>query len=265
MTPIRQACAQTRALPDGGRARRFPTAWTILPLLLATGGALAEAPADYRACVAMVETNPQAALAAAEAWAGGGRAAAHCAALAESRLGRWSQAATRLDRLAASAPSPEPAAELLAQAGNAWLSAERPMEAQVALAKALALRADDPELRIDHARALAAQAQWQKAIAELDLALALDPVRTDVLVLRAAARRGLGALALARADIDLALERDAENADALLERGILRSMAGEETGARGDWITVIRIDPTGPSGRAAQANLAAMAQPGPTP
>jgi len=58
-----------------------------------------------------------------------------------------------------------------------------------------------------------------------------------------------------RAALARALALEPENTEGLLERGILRRLAGDETGARGDWLRVLALDPESPTAEAARANL----------
>ena len=46
-----------------------------------------------------------------------------------------------------------------------------------------------------------------------------------------------------------------DNAEGLLERGILRRLAGDEAGARDDWLKVLALAPEGPAAVDARANL----------
>ena len=77
-------------------------------------------------------------------------------------------------------------------------------------------------------------------------------------MLRAAAWRHLNKLDLAQDDIDRAFALDPEYPDALLERGILRQRHGDETGARSDWESAVRLSPDSATGDLAQQNLALL-------
>jgi tetratricopeptide (TPR) repeat protein len=83
-------------------------------------------------------------------------------------------------------------AELLSQAGNAWLLARNPAQAVSALTRAIATVESEPsllpDLLIDRARAYAMERDWRHS--EEDLSRALDLRADDALALRlrAAAR-----------------------------------------------------------------------------
>src|SRR5262249_33274948 len=102
---------------------------------------------DYKACVAKISAHPDDALESALYWRdhGGGLAAEHCAALAELALNQPGQAALRLDAMAKSpdAGSLANRAELLDQAGNAWLLAQQGANAEAVLSAALRMTPRD--------------------------------------------------------------------------------------------------------------------------
>ena len=77
-------------------------------------------------------------------------------------------------------------------------------------------------------------------------------------MLRGAARRHLGRLALAQDDVDRALALDPGDAEALLERGILRQRRNDADGARADWERTIALAPDGQAADLAQQNLALL-------
>jgi tetratricopeptide (TPR) repeat protein len=202
---------------------------------------------QYRACVALLKSKPEEAFESAMSWrdSGGGPPATHCLALALVELKQYSEAATRLERLAeevSRANSPL-TPDLLGQAGNAWLLAEQPARAEQVLTAALDRRPDSVDILIDRARARAAQNQWKTARLDLDLALQLEPDRGDAYALRAAAFRRLGDPAQALEDAETALSLDPDDAAALFERGMARRSTGDLRGARADWIKVRLLEP----------------------
>lgn len=213
----------------------------------------------YRACISLTERAPEEALESAFAWRdfGGGVPARHCAALALVAMGRYRQAATRLELLARemAGEAGEWRADVLAQAGNAWLLAGEDRRATAAFTLALSLAPEDPDLLIDRARASAASADFDGALADLDRALALDPTRIDAMIYRAAAWRHRGDRARALEDVELALALDPSAVDGLIERGILRRLAGDGAAARADWLAVLHLAPDTPAARAAKRNL----------
>ena len=87
----------------------------------------------YQRCIDLTKRNAQGAYNQALAWhsVGGGTAADHCAALALVQLGRYAEAAPKLDTLAQGAGlRPAERSQLFDQAGNMWLLAEMPQQAE---------------------------------------------------------------------------------------------------------------------------------------
>lgn len=254
--------------------RRVPTrqhagaALAILAASIAAPAAAQHLPAveaeHYARCMNAAHENPAAALDSAQAWraTGGGHPAEHCAAVALIGLKRYAEAGKRLDKLA-EAMAKDPAelrAEVLDQAGQAWLLAGKAAHAEASLTAALALAPDDPGLLTDRAEAFAAEKRYQPAIADLSRALARDPNRPDALVFRAAAYRAIGQLGPALRDAEAALKLAPDDSDALLERGNIRRLTGDDAGARQDWRRVVALAPGTPAGKAAHDNLARLDQ-----
>lgn len=202
--------------------------------------------AHYQQCAALAKTNAQAAYNQALAWhsAGGGTSAEHCGALALVQLGRYAEAAPRLEALAIQ-PVLQSAmrAQLYDQAGNAWLLGEDAARAEAAFSNALVYAARDVDLLADRARARAARRNWAGAESDLSTALDVDPDRADLLVLRASARHAGGRKAEARADIDRALGIFPNYGDALVERGAMKFEDGDVKGAEADWNQVVKLAP----------------------
>lgn len=225
--------------------------------VLVNGQALAVE--DYEKCLALVDQAPAQALDEAQGWAdlGGGVPARHCRLLALKRLGHYADAAAGLEDLAR-APGAGDApnrAELLAQAGNAWILQHEPARAFAALSEALRLRPRDRDILIDRARAAALGEDYRSARMDLDQVLAQAPVDIDALVLRAAARRLLGDLAGAKADANLAITKAPNVPDAWIERGLARFFMGDQPGARSDWTKAQKLAPNSQAGLDAQALL----------
>src|ERR1700679_3075282 len=175
------------------------TLLTSLPLTAWAAVGTGHAPSDavhYRSCLSASNLNPAAALTDAEDWAksGGGVPAQHCAALALVSLKHYSEAATRLDHIAADRGVPDMSfrAALYDQAGNAWLLAGDGAHAVQSFQAALALSAGGGDLFADLGRAQAMRRDWHEVDLDLNAALQLAPRRADLLVLRASARRALG-------------------------------------------------------------------------
>jgi tetratricopeptide (TPR) repeat protein len=250
--------------------RRLVRGLWVLGLLLPSAAAAAAAsvntvpPAEreadtYAYCMQLAKLDAAAAQRLAEEWhqRGGAHPADHCAAIALIALGRYREAAMRLDTLAR-AMTKAPAslrAEVLDQAGQAWLLAAEPAQAHASARAAVALQPADPELRLDRAEAAASAGYFDQAIADLDIVLKADPTRADALIYRASAYRALDRLDEALADADAALRRVPDSAPALLERGNVRRLMGDVDGARRDWQRIAATARGTAADIAARANL----------
>jgi tetratricopeptide (TPR) repeat protein len=220
----------------------------------------AEADAEsYARCMKLARQKPKEAQALAQAWAahGGAHPADHCAAVALIGLGRYQDGAIRLQALARAMTAAPTAlrADVLDQAGQAWLLAGDPARAYTVAGEAVSLQPNDPDLLIDRAEAAASAGFFDRAIADLDRVLKAHPDRVDALVYRASAYRALDRLDHARADLDKALAAAPHSAAALLERGNIRRLEGDPAGARSDWQEIGHIAPGSPEDMAARANL----------
>jgi tetratricopeptide (TPR) repeat protein len=238
-----------------------------LLLSLLPAAALAAPAGDarrYRVCLADANASPAVALKDALQWgnSGGGMPAQHCAALALVGLGRYGEAATRLDGLARARELPDRQFRitLYEQAGNAWLMAGNGAKAIASLSSALALSGGDADLFTDLARAQALRKNWGEVDADLSAALQMDPRRADLLVLRASARRALGRLKEALADIEMALKLQPGDGDAPVERGLLRKQVGDMGGARRDFQAALKASPSAATAASARSNLDALGQ-----
>lgn len=219
---------------------------------------LADGP-DYDRCLALLNTDPQEALAWAEAWeaTGGGEGARHCAALALLGVGEPARGAERLEALAArSSGSGAARAAVFAQASQAWLMAGNAPRAFGAATMALTLTPTDVDLLVDRAVALGVMSRYSEAVEDLNRALGLEPDRADAWVYRASAWRHLDQVEQAARDVSRALELSPENPEALLERGIIRQLRGDVLGARADWERAILLSPDSATADLAQQNLA---------
>ena len=201
---------------------------------------------DYDICVAQVSTDADKALVYARAWKmeGGANALAalHCEALALSALGRDAEAASTFSQVALNmndAPK-EVRAEAYAQAADAWLLADDPARARIAIDQALAL---DPtaEYLLWRADIRALSKDWEGVRADTGEVLAEWPTSAEALTLRATALRNLGYPKAALADAERAAAIAPHNLAALLERGLMRAANGNVAGARSDWEDVVRF------------------------
>lgn len=184
----------------------------------------------FEQCLSVVEEDPVRGYEEAMAWAADahGLNAYRCAAMALIAQNRHDEGARRLESLAAALNPDQTAlrAELLSQAGNAWLLAREPSQARSAFSRAIATMEGDPaqlpDLLIDRARAYAMEREWR--LAEEDLSRSLD-IRADValaLRLRAAARMHQSAFDLAEADALAAARLEPNNVDNYLILGHVR-------------------------------------------
>jgi tetratricopeptide (TPR) repeat protein len=220
----------------------------------------AEGPsARHERCIAQVHDNPKEGLERAQVWRieGGGWAADHCIAVAFFELKDFRAAAQRFEELA-TAMKDAPAAQragALDQAGQSWLAADEPARAKPDFDAALALDANDPDLLIDRAEALAAQRQYQPAIKDLDRAIELAPGRADAYIYRGSAYRSLTELDRALDDVEHGLKLQPTSALGLLERGNIRRLKGDAAGARQDWRRVAELAPDTAAAAAAKVNL----------
>ena len=218
--------------------------------------------ATYDRCMKLARENPAAARDLAADWQkrGGAHPADHCFAVALIGLKQYREAATRLEALAQAMIHAPPAlrAEVLGQAGQAWLLAGDPMRAYAAEGTALELRPDDADLLTDRAEAAGSAGWFDKAVADLDRVLKTNPSRVDALVYRASANRALDRLDPALADIDTALKLAPDSVEALLERGNIRRLKGDLPGARQDWLRVAKLAPGSAEEAAAKANIARL-------
>ncbi len=229
--------------------------------------AAAEAITGYSQCTALVQKNPALAEENARAWQdeGGGVAAIHCSALALTALKRYAEAARKFDALARdkAVQNNIDRAELLDQAGNAWMLAGLASNAVQSFSAALGQSPNNIDFLADRAGARAMQKDWAGAEADLNAALFRDQNRADLLVLRASARWALNRKVDAATDILRAFELYPDYPAALVERGRMKYEAGDKNGARADWKKA--ASGTGDAADAARRNLSALgAEPKPT-
>ncbi len=251
--------------------------WRLLLIALVAAPALAGvAPlaraaedADYRVCMELARRDGRAGLEAALSM-GGSVPALHCRAVALLEMGRAEEAASLLERLAHTRPLPPTLqAELLAQAGLAWLSAGAGAgaSARAALSAAIGITPNDPELFIDRGQAFIEMGDDWAAVDDFDRALELDPRRLDALLLRAGAYYRLDALDLAMEDANRAVALAPLNTDARIERSAIREKKADRAGAREDLLTVLRLAPDSPAAIIARSALERLdvRQPSPVP
>jgi tetratricopeptide (TPR) repeat protein len=215
--------------------------------------------ADYETCLALTQSDPDAARSFAEAWEknGGGEGARHCLALALLADGEAASAAERLETLARNSQANLAARiAVFSQAVEAWNVAGQPARAYAAATMGLTVAPNDADLLIDRALALGALGRFRDALPDLEQVGRQQPNRVDAWVLRGTALRHLDRLAEAEAAVTQSLTLDPENPEGLLERGILKQMRGDLAGARHDWEQVLQLAPDSPAADLAAQNLA---------
>mgnify|MGYP003629877923 FL=1 len=190
---------------------------------------------------------------------GGGEPARHCVAVSLMSLGKFEEAATRLDALAQDSTADRGVvAGMLAQAGQAWMLANNLEFAWRDQTRALEIVKNDPQLWIDRAMVLGMAGEYWESIDDLNKALDLEPDQTDALIYRATAWRMLKSYDLAMTDIENVLAQEPGNVQALFERGNLHRIQGENDLARRDWLNVIENSNGTPVADAAKANIEKM-------
>jgi tetratricopeptide (TPR) repeat protein len=241
--------------------RRIPLCFTLTAALF-VGVAPAFAvdnQAEYQACMVLVERDPSGALDSAVQWEkqGGGDAARHCKALAMIRTGNVEDGALELERVAEAMPQLKAplAAQLFAQAGQAWIKAGNPQRALYAQNQGLKLNPHDADLLVDRAMNYGSAGMYFEALDDLNDAIDLVPDDPAIYALRAAAYRQLDNPDLAEDNVEQALKLSPSYPAALLERGYLRRAKGDQVGARTDWLTVIQVMPGTDIANEAQKNI----------
>lgn len=185
-----------------------------------------EEEARLQQCLDLIERDSEAAYEFGLRWQGEGSRppARFCVAMALIAREHFEEGAIRLETLA-NAPdggSMERRLVYLSQAGNAWIMAQRPAEAEVALSNALKLAPSNPGLLTDRASAYIMGGKYREAIGDLNVALEQIPDYPDALFLRAKAFLATDRLRAAFADVELAREVDPENIELLVLRGDIR-------------------------------------------
>ena len=177
-------------------------------------------------CLAKTETQPEEAYEDSLAWLSSGNRpkARYCNAVSLLALDRLAEGAARLEALATApdAISAQDRTKYLVQAGNAWLSANYPQAAIVALTDALKLERDDPEIYKDRAAAYLATERWIEGVDDLNTALEKAPADAEALSLRARAHLATENYRAARLDMEAALSYEPENLEILVLRGQIR-------------------------------------------
>jgi tetratricopeptide (TPR) repeat protein len=229
------------------------------PLL---AGELIDNRQEYVNCLALAKQDPSTAYEHAVGWQGlgGGDAAKHCQAAALIYLGKYDEAAYRLENLAKASLLPaHNRAEMLAQAAQAQLMMDKLDQANADQTAAIKLDPRNPDLYVDRSVTLFGAGDYQGAVKDLDAAILISPKKAEPYALRAAAKRFLDQIDPALADAEQAVKlSNAKFPEALLERGILRRLKDNKAGARQDWLAVLAINPDGETADSARRNLELM-------
>jgi tetratricopeptide (TPR) repeat protein len=213
----------------------------------------------YTECMQQARREPLKAIPLAEKWKaeGGGLGARHCVAIAMFEAGQYVPAARQLQAIERDMGGERPGirAELLAQAGQAWMEANQAEDAAKVQSQALALKSDDPDLWVDRGLSYAALRLWPRAISDFDRALQMRPGDVDTRALLAAAWRNQGDVARALAEAERALRSAPEHSGALLEHGFALLARGDRTAANADFNKVMKLVPGTAEARRAEAGL----------
>ncbi len=241
----------------------------MIILALLAAAATAPVPVEttrFESCVALAQTDPVRALAAAGSWriAGGGVLARQCEGLAYVAQTRWGPAVAAFEAAAREAEvnADARAALLWVQAGNAALAGNDPGRATLcfdgALARGQLTGEALGEAHLDRARARAALTDLKGARIDLDLALAHVPADPLGWLLSATLARKMNDLPRAQSDIEQAARRSPDDASVALEAGTIAILSGHEDAARTAWAAAISNAPESPAGKSAADSLARL-------
>ena len=214
--------------------------------------------ARYRDCMAAIAEDPEVAFEKALTWQGlgGGAAAEHCIGAALFALGRYEQAAFRLEELAQRAVvSTDVKVDILTQSARAWMHEGKTDHADDLMTAAISLAPNHAPLYVHRAEIAAASGRLRDAIDDLDRAVTLDPANVDALTFRASALRQTDQADHALLDAQAALVRAPNHPEALLEYGMASRLLGNDENARKAWLRVLDVEPEGPTADLARRNL----------
>jgi tetratricopeptide (TPR) repeat protein len=220
----------------------------------------------YNACLSLVKTDPQRAIASAQSWRveGGGVPARECLALAQFAANDFDAALINFEAVAQASELARDgeSVKLWALAADAAMMAERPTAALGYLDHALtpgdiaiSPRAE-ASLRVTRAEALVDLKREKDAAAELDKATTLDPATPDGWLLKATLARRMGDAKTAETAILKAAEQAPDDAAVQYEAGNIAAEAGNLQLAHTAWNAAETADPESIPGKAAHAALA---------
>ena len=230
----------------------------------------------YTFCMDLAEKSPDKAINEALIWQNelGGVPARHCEAYGLFAAGEYREAAARMEaiaedmrigrdmpvragkRMVATAPM---LADMYGQAATAWLLASEITKAEAAIDIALSLAINgstqEADLFVERARIAAADDDYGLAFEDLKRVYKNDPQRKNLLVLIAAAARGIGNFVEAIRAVEEYIDIYPSETNGYLEYGNLMDAMGKQGDARKHWLTVLELSETGPDAEAARANL----------
>lgn len=220
----------------------------------------------YRNCITQVDIDARAAFNHANRWfeEGGGQAARHCQALALSALGQYDSAARLFDTLGEREDTGDAVlrAEILAQAGHAWMLQRRYESAIASFSSGIALAENRPGLQsrllLDRGLAYYESHKFDTAINDVNTILSVLPEYADAFVLRAKCQQKKQAYRQAYQDLELALTIDDGHIEALMERGYMHREILDFVRARADWEKIVRLAPETSSAAIARSELSKL-------
>jgi len=247
------AAAASPAAPPSARAPAPPPA----------PPSQADHSARGRKCAALADSQPDAAIEEAKAWAsaGGGMAARQCLGIAQASLAQWGAAIATFEGAAKDAQIAESpmAVVLWMQAGNAALAGDEPARARAAFDRALALSGLSDEMKgevhLDRARANVASNDMPAARADLEQATILVPRDALGWLLRANLARKMNDMPLAFSAIRQASSLSPDDASIAFEAGNIAAAAGNMDDARAAWTRAATAAPDSDAGKAAALAL----------
>ena len=197
-------------------------------------GQIVQSPA-YKECIALASSNPQQALSKADEWLkiDNGISAHHCQAMAFYGLRRYEEAGAALTAIRKMVPPENVTLRTFVtkQAMTAWLNANKVDAALDVVTSQITdmntVRGNNmlvgkqtAELLLERAKLNTTYGKFPLAIQDLDHAVSLTPLNTDLLTERAHTFELMGDAGLARQDAESALKLNADNskARALLAR-----------------------------------------------
>ena len=227
----------------------------------------------YQECIAHAANDAASTIVEAQLWLkeNGGFLGQECLATALASDFKFVQAAPVFVQAAkgAEAAGDSRAATFWAQAGNAAIAADQPLDAIIALDAALAspalTNAERGDVLIDKARALVAAKREKDADSLLAEARRIAPENAVGWLMSATLKRRLGDLTQAQGFISTAASLAPREPAIALEAGNIAAAAGNDAAAKRAWEQVIAIAPDSRQAVTAKAWLAGLeASPKPT-